>query len=582
MGIIDNCKWKSTSVLGILVLTGVSIFYTYEHLLNWVEIVPSVDVQKNDEFQSTLKWQECSIDVPRGYDCATLQTPLDWNNTEDQRSASIAVLRWKAGGGNTPREEVLGSVIFNPGGPGGSGFDMLLGKAGNDANHTTGEDYDNILNHKFDVVSFDPRGVGHTIPRVQCYNDEFTSLVYRVNQYDSGLPELHGRHSHTLDYTSMLAQTELLAEVCASADGAEDVLPYVGTVSVAHDLAVLHEALGDEKINYWGYSYGTVLGSTFADIFPERVGRMVLDGCVDAPNHYAGLWDNNYLSSDRVWAGFFEECIAGGKDACPLAKLTQNADDLQSEVETWIDSLRSRPIAVPLANPPQVLTYSALIQHLFQTLYKPARAWPPLAANLYSAMIENNATKLCQAATPDYNAFNKTVGFYENLAAIFSADTLAPPHAEDWDVEKYAQHLETCRAESPRFGGIYGALAPLSRSKWKYRNVLAFEGHFSSKTAYPILTIGNDFDPITPGRFAGLMASRFPGAVSVNRGGYGHCSSSQPSSKLYDLVRDYFVHGWVPPNGTRCEPDVRIFEPLEMSSPAHRIALSLYSQSTAE
>ncbi|MDT7552485.1 MAG: hypothetical protein QOI16_1021, partial [Pseudonocardiales bacterium] len=190
------------------------------------------------------------------FECSRLTVPLDYAKP-DATTATVAVLRQKASGNK------IGSLLFNPGGPGASGMSLVASLAGSLA--------DSALSQRFDLVGFDPRGVGASTPAIDCLTD----ADWAVERADLDVDPSPAGVAQTE------AENKLYAQRCAQRSGGNDVLANVGTRDAAKDMDVLRAALGDPKLTYLGYSYGTFLGSTYAEEFPRNVRAMVLDGAVD-------------------------------------------------------------------------------------------------------------------------------------------------------------------------------------------------------------------------------------------------------------------------------------------------------------
>ena len=199
-------------------------------------------------YNQQLEWSDCND----GFECASFNVPIDYANPADG-AMQISAIRKLATG------SAQGSLILNPGGPGGSGIE-----------YTTYAEYvvSDTLRENFDIVGFDPRGVGESTP-VECLNDEQTEEYIALD----GSPD----NQTEIDQAQEMAK--LFGQTCAT--NSPDTFKFLDTVSATRDIDILRALLGDEKLNWLGKSYGTFLGATYADIFPERVGRMLLDGAID-------------------------------------------------------------------------------------------------------------------------------------------------------------------------------------------------------------------------------------------------------------------------------------------------------------
>lgn len=500
-------------------------------------------------------WFDCGDEkrYPSPLKCGRMKAPLDWTNADtDSRNASIAVIFYPAGAGKTHEDEVLGSLLTNPGGPGGSGFEFIARKNAAKNNELLAANFDTILDHKYNIVSFDPRGVGRTFPRMDCWNSTEKSYVHRIEAGSFGA--LYS-HPGALDSEvgSQLASIDLLSQLCSADPFVSEHGKYVGTTAVARDMQLLHRFFGDKRINYWGFSYGTVLGSTFADMFPQGVNRLIIDGVVDVPNYMEGLWSDNLKDTDGGFDGFFNECIKAGPQACSLATQASDGNELKQKFLDLLEELKYHPIPVFLADVPQLLTFSMVLETFFIALYKPA-GWPKLA-DMINDVLNGNGTTFVNANGDSTYHIPITPESEEANAAIACGDALREPSEKSWSIDQAKEHIRVLEADSALFGQFFADQGIKCIGSWKLRSNERHRGQFKSNTSYPLLTLGNDFDPVTPGRFADKIADTFGSAVSVRRAGYGHCSLSQPSKCINRIIGDYFVNGTVPDKGTKCEVD---------------------------
>ncbi|KAG5913143.1 hypothetical protein E4U53_004987, partial [Claviceps sorghi] len=280
-------RWQHQLVVALSSLASASN-YTFPHF-GWDLIRPAKDLEFHDCYES--------------YQCARLALPLDWKNLSDPRTVSIALIKLPARVPDT--DATFGGPVFaNPGGPGGSGVDHVLA-----AGRYLQEYIDTPGKKHYEIVSFDPRGVRHSHPRADCFPE---SVLAR----DAMILESRGLGSLSRDPAKLaygLAMMDGLARKCAAVEAAEDIFPYMGTPTVARDMVEMVDKMDElrtrerdgraaervelkkraaedhvPRLQYIGFSYGTVLGNYFASLFPERIGRMVLDGVSDADDYSKG------------------------------------------------------------------------------------------------------------------------------------------------------------------------------------------------------------------------------------------------------------------------------------------------------
>ncbi|SHJ82286.1 alpha/beta hydrolase fold [Nocardiopsis flavescens] len=282
---------------------------------------PSADLDRF--YGQELEWGDCAghattdteaalMGLAPGIECARMEVPLDYGDPEGEQ-ASVAVSRVPA------RGESMGPLLFNPGGPGGSG---VVGAALTFAGLAESE-----ITERFDVVGFDPRGVGATVPAVDCYTDE---------EADAGVVAL-GSQGTTVEFTE--EDTRAIMERCAEGSGGVGVLPHLGTRDTARDMDVLRSVLGEEKLTYLGQSYGTRLGTLYAEQFPDRVRAMVLDG---AKNPLEGTFESRVNAYAGFQAAFDELAASCAEEAdCPLGTDPAQATARFQEI---VRPLRDEPV----------------------------------------------------------------------------------------------------------------------------------------------------------------------------------------------------------------------------------------------
>lgn len=279
------------------------------------------------------------------FQCARMQVPLDYERPAGA-TMQVAVLRLPAQGAAGQR---IGSLVLNPGGPGGSGMLQAVGVAGRLA--------ESPVVRRFDVVGFDPRGVGSSVPAISCFTDE---------ERDDGKDQttlLGVSGSWTEDDTRALAQR------CAEGSGGEQVLSAVGTRNVARDLDVLRAVLGDEKLTFAGQSYGTRLGAVYAEMFPEKVRAMVLDGVVDP----AAENPERRLTQQAGFQRSFESLATACAETadCPLGTDPSSATEV---FQRLVQPLLGRPVP---AGGGRTLGFDQATGGVTAALYYP-ESWPTL------------------------------------------------------------------------------------------------------------------------------------------------------------------------------------------------------------
>ncbi|CAO1613853.1 unnamed protein product [Parajaminaea phylloscopi] len=499
------------------------------------------------------------------FTCFKMAAPLDHTNTSDPRQASIAVIKYPAGGGNTPSSQIRGTVFLNPGGPGGSGVGFLITRhfaAG--YNVTVGEMFDTIFLGNYDIMSFDPRAVGYTYPSARCYADGEAFFMATDFSDGAGLP-----HSSNASSVATLAWDDLNAQVCKQRLG--EVLKHVTTASTAKDLNLLRQAVGDEQLNLVGLSYGTVLGSYFADIFPGRVGKFWLDGVFDVPNYQAGRWSDNIADFEAVLQAFFTTCAEGPSGACALAsRLTaaqkatsdKGAGTLRTLVLSLLDSLRERPVAVANASVPSIFAYIHFKYAMLGAAYMPSQ-WPQLASEINEALNGNwvpltenwGVTLYNRTSDNSPSAFN-----YLSVPSISCSDSLT--HDLKWGRQEFEAAVQAMERLSPFAAEMWIRNGAVCLSGWRIRGADVWKGGFNSTPSEPIVFASTTYDPVTPLFAARKMRDRFggPNRLVHLKGAYGHSTFSAATNCSLSALADWFVYDRLPPEKEIiCEAEVRPF-----------------------
>ncbi|MFF0704090.1 alpha/beta hydrolase [Streptomyces tendae] len=484
----------------------------------------------------SLTWKDCPAPAPvqgggeapgalpdgTRWQCATLRTPLDWKNPSGE-SMDLALIRARAAG---DPDERIGSLLFNFGGPGGSGVATLPGLAA---------DYEK-LRTRYDLVSFDPRGVGNSAG-VRCL--------------DAGLPgedEIDNTPDDGGDETNALVRfNRETAAACEKNSG--DVLPYVGTTQAAQDMDLMRQVLGDEKLHYFGISYGTELGGVYAHLFPEHVGRAVLDGVVD-PTH--DLMEEALAQAGGFQLAFEHFAAWCARQGCTLGEDAEDIVDLVVGLEAALDD-------TPLATPDDgELDGDGLVDAISGALYR-QDYWPALRVGLEAAADDNGEVlhDLAEALgqhgrggdTDDGTATEES-----NEDDAFRAIT-CDDSSNRYTVADVESRLPDFLEASPLFGpGL--AWSALSCDGWPVPGA-ARHPEVGAPGAAPVLLVGNTGDPATPYEGAARMAQRLGEKVGVELTyeGEGHGAYDSGNACVQDTVNAYLLNGTLPKPGTVCEAE---------------------------
>ncbi|MGB9995165.1 alpha/beta hydrolase [Streptomyces pseudogriseolus] len=447
------------------------------------------------------------------WECATLKAPLDWDDP-DGDTIGLALIRVRSSG---PGSERIGSLIFNFGGPGGSGVTTLP---------AFGQEYA-TLRTRYDLVSFDPRGVGRSAP-VTCEDDQ---------QLDEHFQQ-DGTPDDSAERTELLEGTEEFNAACE--DNSRRILPHVRTTDAARDLDLMRQVLGDEKLYYFGISYGTELGGVYAHLFPDRVGRAVFDAVVDPAQNYEQASLGQARGFQRALDNYAEDCVSQAEE-CPVG---DSAQDVKDRIARLLRDLDRRPIPGIL---PRQLTETMATSGIAQALYS-KDFWQFLTDGLEQAYDGDGTTLMVLADSMNGRGQN---GGYSNLVpanvAINCAD--AEPRYTPADVERL---LPEFRKASPVFGDSM-AWGLITCTDWAVPGA-ADHPDVAAPGAAPILVIGNTGDPATPYEGARSMAKALGEGVGVELtyNGQGHGAYNSEDRCVRNAVHGYLLDGEVPEAGTVC------------------------------
>ncbi|KAG9098181.1 hypothetical protein FRC06_006668 [Ceratobasidium sp. 370] len=524
----------------------------------------------------SISWFDCP-DSNRTQ-CAFIDVPRDYSNPAENDTVSVFMRKFPA---NVSEENRLGTILANPGasphGPGGSGSAFIeLG----------GQDLSVLVGGRYDIIGFDPRAVNLTSPWTACFDTESKALLSTLQLELAGAPYPHS--TLAIERRTVKTINALFAGHSAACleNGNRKMLESSGTAFVVQDMERIVEALGEDGINYWGYSYGTILGATFAAMRPDLVKRMVLDGVSNAESYFDDVWQwgrdgmaETYkvallsIPKYQTLTGFLSTCVEAGPEHCAFAappagsKATQTVESLRKRLNAIITRVDNEPMVIadsPFG--PGILTASGLQALLLAVLYSPA-LWSG-AMQVLTSVERGNGTDAYAALYPqiniDYqpynlNVFNRSMQRYptrESIRPILCGDAAATNISVN-ALTDYFRELGKISPVGEQWAKILGAC-----NGWAFRSSQRYTGPWTTakglkKTRFPVLFLSLDADPVTPLSSAVKMSRGFgnESATLLVQQGFGHCTTSHPSLCTYKHVHDYFVDGKVPPNGTHCTPE---------------------------
>ncbi|MFF1915077.1 alpha/beta hydrolase [Streptomyces sp. NPDC058239] len=448
------------------------------------------------------------------WECSFMKAPLDYANPGGE-TIELALIRAKA---KNP-DKRIGSLIFNFGGPGASGVATLP---------AFGTDYDK-LRAGYDLVSFDPRGVGRSAG-VECETDRQLDARYETDVTPDSSAEVN----------AFVKDTKTFALACKKNSGKE--LPYVGTTNAARDMDLMRQVLGDKKLYYFGFSYGTELGGVYANLFPKNIGRSVLDGVVDptldSVQSSLGQAKGFQLALDN----FTKDCVDRGA-ACRLPGSTGK------QVEQGISGLLTRLEKKPIPGiGSRQLTESLAVTGIAASLYS-KETWPLLEQGVDDADGGDGALLLALA---DSLNGREADGRYDNSMAANVAINCADSK-QRFTADQTMAKLPEFQSASPIFGD-YLAWGLMTCTGWPVAGAWEVPD-VSAPGAAPILVIGNTGDPATPYKGAKAMADALGKGVGVQMTyeGQGHGAYNSGDACVQKAVDDYLLKGKVPAAGTVCK-----------------------------
>lgn len=516
--------------------------------------VPSADTQSGqttaadldgsiDAFYSQkVNWGPCEGDAitpshetpPKNltdYQCATVLAPKDWDKPEGE-TITLSVAVHRSGNENAP------ALFFNPGGPGGSAVKILASQVRNSMG--------DALVEKYDIVALDPRGVGSSTP-VVCMSDEERDRYNTHGVLDEAdieraqaIEANEGPDNQDEEIAFARDLSARMGEGCKEHSG--DIAQYIDTVSAARDFDMMRQLMGQEKLDYLGYSYGTFLGATYADLFPQNVGRFILDGAVDPAMSSAEISALQMRGFDESLIHWIEDCQAGS--SCPLPG---NTEEGIARVKSFLKELERQPMET--SDPERPLTANLAVTAMIGAMYN-TEGYPVLTQGMTQALSVNDGSILLAIADllNDRNADGSySATSTDALIAINSLDYEPTGTEQDWKSQVMILRNELKLMDE--FVGYDSA----GLTAWPFERT-ATRKPLKAEGANPIVVIGTTHDPATPYVMSVNLAKQLSSGVLVTWEGWDHTAYSKDASQcVRDAVEDYLVSGTVPADGLHCE-----------------------------
>lgn len=496
------------------------------------------------------------------YLCGYLDVPLDYFNDSDTRIVRLAVNKFQTSGlacrgcthasGNAGRKSER-TIVMEPGGPGGSGTLSLW--MGGEATSRR------LSNGTFDTLAWDPRGVNTSLPSASCYPSDVSrdhwkllTLAYRETSIPSPMSQLR----------AMDAMHNATFYACKQRLG--DLGNFVSTASVARDLEEIRKAMGEDQLTGNFISYGTGIGQTYANMFPDRIGNLILDGTEYVKDHrlLGGFgWTALDNGTDAWREGFLGECLKAGPEHCELAKPANGhtgpvtLEDLERRMEALLTSLISSPVpGYTEATGPSLVTYARLVGALYQAMYNPGE-WPDTAQMLFE-LERGNSTPAAAHLEQDWASDQGKQPSSEELELlVICADSYDAPQPIDglnWWNELWANMTsKSWIAGNSRFQAVF----PCRHYNDYWTPAEVYRGDLNHTLSNPVLLIAESHDPATPLRNGRrLLEEMGDNARLVVHHGYGHSSKRDLSSCTDAVARAYIMNGTLPDEKeTHCYAD---------------------------
>ena len=480
-------------------------------------------------YNQTITWEDC----PDGasFKCGTVTVPVDYEHPDGQ-TITLALKKLPALDGDAEH----GSLFLNPGGPGESGIRMV---------ETGAPMFGEELRGAYDIIGFDPRGVGQSTP-ITCWSEDEIKQYLANPSSDTSNPTtpLKGVTSKNVAAQDKIDRGAANAARCAKHSQVPELLDHVGTRDVARDLDVLRATNGNARLNYLGVSYGTYIGAVYADLFPGRVGRTVLNGPMDPSKRETDGNAEAVAFKEGVLRQYVEHCQA--QSACPLSGST---DEAVAQLAAFVDGLDKTPLTAPDSDATvNTREATAIIQQL--AVAQPD--WEALTAMLTPAMTNHDGTLMAKTKQNMHDLSPETT--VEEVVSTANSEIMLAAvtcndnpdtggAASEWDAQAAAE-----RKAHPFFGGISNAMEAYCHG-WGHRGKTPPQETRAEGSA-PILIVGTTGDSRTLYSWSQSLAGQLDNGHLFTVQGYGHGGAIGNCATTATI--DFLVNGTVPADGATC------------------------------
>jgi len=485
-------KTRASKITVAVTVFALALFST----VSYIQSRPEIPTTLAAYYAQELQWKSCY----ENYQCTDLLVPIDYTELKTG-TFNISVLKYP-----TTNKKKLGSLIVNPGGPGGSGVGYAYA-----AEYL----FTSAILDSYDIVGFDPRGVGRSEPII-CLSDKELDANYASDS----------KPDNEQEFTRTLIESKKFIQQCGEKN---KHLTSFSTANAARDMDILRQAVGDKQLNYMGKSYGTFLGTLYAQFFPEKVGRMVLDGAVDPAisNFQQGL--TQAVGFDKAFAAFVTDCSK--RSDCPLPKDNKAAIE---EMKKILSQLEKKPN--------KRLSESLALLGTASALYDSKTGWPKLRAAIREVK-QGKAGKFLELAD-EYTGHTKdgyATNEFDSGSIIDCLDA-----TDNRSVEQIKVDAQAFAKQAPLFGPYlaYGGLVCQYFETPKVTQVVP------TKTANPIVIIGTTGDPATPYAWAQGLHKILTNSVLISLTGDGHTGQGQGNKCVDGQVDEFYLENKTPTRTT--------------------------------
>ncbi|MEA5456462.1 alpha/beta hydrolase [Sinomonas sp. JGH33] len=462
-------------------------------------------------YQQQVQWSSCETGSGRaGFECTQVMVPLDYAKP-DGDTIKLAVIRLKG-------SNAKASLLVNPGGPGVSGYDLVR-----DAGTSM---FSDKLRGMYSLIGWDPRGVKRSAP-VTCLDAAQQDALRQESpdeSTDTGLAEA-------------FTMQDRLIDACKANTG--PVLAHTDTVSSVKDMDILRAvAAGQSKLDYAGFSYGTLLGSTYAGLFPDRVGRFVLDGALDPSLDNRELTLGQAKGFENELHAYLRSCLA--KSGCPFKG---SEDDAIGQVQALFQSIQNQPLH---SNDGRLLPVTDFINGVVYALYTD-ESWPALTQALAAALRGDGSSMM---RISDISADRAQDGTYSSNGTFAFVAYNCLDYTMASDPASMRAEADELKQAAPALGGFF-AYGGVNCRDWPYKPTgSTVPAHYTGSS--PILVVGTTGDPATPYPWAQALRSQLGNASLLTWNAEGHTAYGRGSTCIDDAVDGYLVDGKLPQDGKRC------------------------------